>query len=119
MEILNTFIAHLPDYLSISYLLAFVMLSYGLRGLVSEVIASFLPSKWLKNVKPKQLRVYAVFIIALCLAPVWLYLFYEDPKKLIITYAVGTSLYELIIQRILNIFKKKEVAAPFKDLPNE
>lgn len=119
MEILNTFIAQLPDNISVSYLLVFVLLSYGLRGFVSEVIASLIPSKWLKNVKSKQLRVYAVFLIALFLAPVWLYIFYDDPKKLIVTYAVGTSLYELIIQRILNIFRNKEAVAPFKDLPND
>ena len=88
--------------ISFGYLITFIFLSYGLRDVTAQIMASFIPADI------KKLRSYAVFLIATALAPAWYFLFGDNPMKLLITYSVGTSLYELIIQAIIRQLKLKQ-----------
>lgn len=96
-EITTNITTYINQYISFSYLVVFIFLSYGLRDFFGNVIGLFTVNR--------KVRKYSVFIIATLLAPLWFYFFKEDPLKLFVTYAVGTSLYELIIRAVINKFK--------------
>lgn len=94
MEQLYAFVEH---YIHLPYLVVFVLLTYALRDLVCALLSGL----FRRNVPTK----YAVFIFATFVAiPFW---FYTDPIRLLVTYAVGTSFYELIIQSLERSIKKK------------
>jgi hypothetical protein len=96
-EITTNTLTYINQYISFGYLVVFIFLSYGLRDFVGQFVGLFSVQR---NVKK-----YSVFAIATILAPVWYYFFGEDPLKLFVTFAVGTSLYELIIKAIVNKLK--------------
>jgi len=98
-EITISLVASIMTYLSLPYLAVFVLISYGLRDLVGSLVFALTGAK-------KHLT-YGVFVIATIIGVVWHFVFNEDLAKLFVTYAVGTSLYELIIQAVINKFKAK------------
>lgn len=90
------------QYIHLPYLVLFVLFTYSLKDLVVSIVSG-LVSLFTKT--PKLLPAkYAVFVFATILAvPFW---FYTDPIRLFITYAVGTSFYELIIEALEGVIKK-------------
>lgn len=98
-EITAKAITAASEYISFGYLIVFIFMSYGLRDFFDKIVGLFSENK--------KVRRYSVFVIATLLAPIWYFYFGEDPLKLFVTYAVGTSLYELIIQAVINKLKAK------------
>lgn len=85
----------LEQYIHLPYLVVFVLLTYGLKDVATLVTRNLTGV----NVPTK----YAVFIFATLLAaPFW---FYVDPLRLLVTYAVGTSFYDLIIEATVDGIK--------------
>lgn len=90
------------------YVVSFIMTSYGLRNLISDLVIKITgrPSK----------RKYGVFVIGLVMGVAFFYInkgVAEEAetaavvKKLIASYAIGTSLYELIVKWIISTAQKK------------
>jgi len=98
-EISVNIMASIMAYLSLPYLVCFIFLAYGLRNITALVVAALTGSK--------KAMTWGVFIMATILGFVWHFAFGEDLTKLFVTYAVGTSLYELIIQAVINKIKGK------------
>lgn len=98
-DITINIVASIMAYLSLPYLAVFVLISYGLRELVGSIVFALTGAK--KHVT------YGVFVIATFVGVVWHFAFGEYLMKLFVTYAVGTSLYELIIQAVINKLKAK------------
>lgn len=93
--------------ISIPYLLAFIFLSVSIFEKTKlKVIELNLFKKEVKITKR-----YLVFILALIVAIPFYFLIDGETNtilmKLIISYAVATSCYELGIKKIVNLFKKK------------
>jgi hypothetical protein len=90
-------------YIEPYYLATFIVLSYGLREVTGEVLRFFFGVE-----RP---RVYAVFIIAILVGvPYYFAGAQSEPgwdvfNRLLLTYAVGTSFYELIIKAIIDKVK--------------
>jgi hypothetical protein len=96
MDILND-LNKLMELINLQYLIVFMLLSYGAKNMIAELL-------------PKMNKTVIVFIIGTVLAlPFWVY-FKADKMQLLITYAIGTSLHELIIAWIIkkakNLFSK-------------
>ena len=90
MEIIPS-ITEIQKYINGPFLAVFVLLSYRLKGPLSETL--------------KINKTYIVFIIATVVAiPFWV-IFKCDKLQLFITYAVGTSFHELIIGAIIKKLK--------------
>ncbi len=98
-EITAEIISTIGKYISFGYLIVFIFMSYGLRDFFDKIVGIFS--------EDKKVRKYSVFVIATFLAPIWYFYFGEDLLKLFVTYAVGTSLYELIIRAVITKFKAK------------
>ena len=98
---------HLTDfyteYLVLPYIATFVFLTYGLRGIIETSLKN-LGIKWFKTR-------YVVFVIALLFGLPFKYLGY-DIVQILVSYAVGTSLYELVIDSLVktasNFFNNKQ-----------
>lgn len=79
-------------YLAIFILLSYLIITYA--------------GAWLKK-KLNWKNVYTVLIVATTIGI--LYFFFTDTNwvNLLLTYAIGTSFWELILKKILDKFKKK------------
>ena len=85
------YITEIQKYISWPYMLVFMLFSYAFKGLLSKALRI-----------NKTVIVFAIgTLVAL---PFWLYFKY-DPLQLLITYAAGTSLHELIIGFFINKVK--------------
>jgi len=105
----DLFTQALDTYIELGYLITFIFLSYGLRNLIADIINGIHPTK--------RARTFAVFFIGTVMALIWYGLFRTDLMKLFVTYSVGTSLYELIIQAIITKIKSKPDPKPFQETP--
>lgn len=88
-------------YIDLYYLCTMVLLCYGLKN----PIAGVLPED-----KRKQWKPFIVFALATVIAiPFWVW--GHKMKELLLTYAVGTSLYDLLLKYILDkafsLFRRK------------
>jgi len=88
----------LQQYVSIPYLLTFILLSYALKDLGASVLVGL--SSRIKF--PKQT---VVLLIGVFVGMVFFYAFGEDRIKLAVSYAVGTSMYDLVIDYIVGKIK--------------
>lgn len=96
---IEVIIAFINQYIELPYLVLFVFLTYGLKdlfvSLVRGIIGMQVPIK------------YVVFYIATALAlPYWYIADMVEsptnPMKLLVTYAVGTSLYDMILDGLIS-----------------
>lgn len=101
-DVTVSILASIMTHLSLPYLAVFVLISYGLRNLMGSLVFAL--------TRAKKYVTYGVFVIALVIGIPWYFIFEEDPMKLVVTYAFGTSLYELIIQAVVNKFKSDKVS---------
>lgn len=89
----------IQQYVSISYLLTFILLSYALKDLTAAILSGVF-----KTIKyPKQT---GVLIIGILVGVIFFYVFGEDRIKLAVSYAVGTSMYDIIINWIVGKLKE-------------
>ena len=77
------YISEIQKYINWQYLLVFMLFSYAFKGLLSKAL--------------KINKTVVVFAIGTLIAIPWWLAFKGDPMQLLITYAAGTSLHELII----------------------
>jgi hypothetical protein len=88
MEWLDKIWSQLDIYLSIPYLLTFMFLSYLIKKYFSTLLEKITRFEWK--------TVYTVLVIATLLAIPFLLFTEEGWVKIFITYAIGTSLHELV-----------------------
>jgi len=88
----------LSGYIDIPYLLSFMLLAY----LVKRYFQGFILKKWKQEIK----SVFIVLVIATIVAIPFL-VFGEEWQKVLFSYALGTSLHELIIGFIEDKLNKK------------
>ncbi len=103
----QAFIDILMQWLSIPYLLAFVFLSYGFfkKTKIGELKLNIF--KWQLTLSKTWLVLIFAFIIAI---PFYFLLEGETNMvlmKLMISYSLGTSFYELIIRRLDKLISKE------------
>lgn len=98
-EFLDQIWQSVSEYIDISYLVVFMMFAYLVKRNFQDLLDKITGMKW----KP----VYTVLIIATVVA-IPFFIFTPDRwEKLLVSYAVGTSLHELIFGWIEDKFKKK------------
>ena len=85
-------------YVSIPYLLVFMFLSYTVKKYFGDLLQRVTKFEWR--------TVYTVLIIATLVAIPFLLCSEEGWIKIIVTYAVGTSLHEILFKIIENKLKK-------------
>ena len=86
-------------YINIAYLFSFMLLGY----LVKRYFQAWLNSLFNKEIK----TVFVVLILATLLAIPFLFLFKSEWQKILLSYAVGTSLHELIFNWLEDKFNPK------------
>jgi hypothetical protein len=92
MEWLEQVWSQIAQYVSIPYLLTFMLLSYFVKKYFSEWLMKITKLKWK--------TVYTVLILATIIAIPFLLFTDESWAQILFSYAVGTSLHELIFKWI-------------------
>ena len=89
----------LKQYIDPIYLSVFILLSFTIKNAFSEALNKATKKKWK--------AVYTVLIMATVLAVP--FVLYTDSTwiNILVTYAVGTSMYELILAKIYSFLSKK------------
>lgn len=89
----------ITKYINIYYLIAFMAVTYSLKNTFHSAL------QW--AFRHKVNKHFAVFLIGFIVAlPFWLY-FKHDKLVLLLTYAVGTSIHDLIIEYLIRKAKAK------------
>ena len=99
MEWLAQVWEQIATYISVPYLLTFMLLAYFVKKYFGDLLKKITRFKWK--------CVYTVLILATLVAIPFAIWSDEGWLKLLFSYAVGTSLHELIFGWIENKFKKK------------
>lgn len=100
MEFMNEVWGQLITYISIPYLLIFILASYLVKKYLGALLQKITKFNWLP--------VYTVLIIAAILAVPFLLLTEQGWVKILFTYCLGTTLHELIFEFIEKKIKKKK-----------
>lgn len=89
----------LMEYIDPIYLGVFILLSFTIKNAFGSALTKATKRKW----KP----VYTVLIMATVLAVP--FILYTDSTwiNILVSYAVGTSMYEIVLARIFSFFGKK------------
>ena len=98
MDWMNEIWSQVAEYISVPYLLTFMLLAYFVRSNFGVLLQNITKSKW----KP----VFTVLIIATLVAIPFAIWSDEGWVKLLFSYALGTSLHELVFKWIGKLFKK-------------
>ena len=98
-QILDAVWGQLTQYLSIYYLLSVIFVSYLVKKHLGDFLAVLTRTRW----KP----VYTVLVIATLLAFPFIIATDEGWEKILLSYTVATSLYELIFEWIESRLMKK------------
>jgi len=97
MEWLNEIWLQVANYISVPYLLTFMLLAYFVKSNFNKGLQLITKFDW----KP----VFTVLIIATLVAIPFLIWSDETWVKILFSYAIGTSLHELIFKYIEKLFK--------------
>jgi hypothetical protein len=97
MEWLNEIWLQVAEYVSVPYLLTFMLLAYLVKYNFGKALQKITKFDW----KP----VFTVLIIATLVAIPYLIWSDETWVKILFSYAVGTSLHEIILTHIEKMFK--------------
>jgi len=100
MEFMTAIWDQVINYISVPYLLIFVLASYLVKTYMGDLLQKITKFNW----KP----VYTVFILAALIAVPFLIFTEEGWVKILFTYCLGTSLHELIFEFIEKKVKKKK-----------
>jgi len=98
MEWLDQIWLQIVGYISVPYLLSFMLLAY----LVKRYFQGFILKAWKQEIK----SVFIVLIIATVVAIPYLILDTEW-QKILFSYALGTSLHEIILNWVEDLFHRK------------
>lgn len=98
MEWMEQIWSQIANYISVPYLLTFMLLAYMVKSNFGKGLQVITKFDW----KPA----YTVLIIATLVAIPFLIWSDEGWVKLLFSYAAGTSLHELIFKYIEKLFKK-------------
>lgn len=98
-EFLDLIWSNISEYISIPYLIVFMMLSYLVKKNFHDLLNKITNMKWKS--------VYTVLIIATVLAVPFILWTDTTWEKVLVTYAIGTSLHELLFGWIEDKFRKK------------
>ena len=97
MEWLDSVWAQIASYVDVPYIIIFMLLSYIVKKSFGDILQKITKFNWLP--------VYTVLIIATIVAIPFLIWSRETWVNIAFSYALGTSLHELIFQWIENKFK--------------
>jgi len=99
MEYLN----EISKFIDARYMIVFMAMTYALKDELTLTLGYVL-----KIQAPKVFpKIWTVFIIGtLTAVPFWFF-FGGDKMILLISWAVGTSLHDLLIERVIRLVKKK------------
>lgn len=98
MEWLDQIWQTVLEYINVPYLLTFMLLAY----LVKRYFQGFILNKWKQEIK----SVFIVLVIATVVAVPYL-VFGVEWQKVLFSYALGTSLHELILNWFEDLFQRK------------
>lgn len=98
MEWLDQIWAQLADYISIPYLLIFILLSYFIKKYFGQFLQKITKFTWLP--------VYTVLILATLVAVPFLIWSEISWVEILFSYALGTTLHELIFFWLEKLWKK-------------
>lgn len=88
----------IQKYIDIYYLIVFMCITYTLKNTFHQFL------QWLFNTQVN--KHLAVFVIGSLAAIPFLFYFKHDPLILLLTYSVGTSIHDLIIQFLIKMVNK-------------
>ena len=98
MEWLNEIWSQAADYINVPYLLTFLLLAYVVKKYFRKLLDKITPFKWK--------GVYTVLILATIVAIPYMIFGDVEWKKIVFSYALGTSLHELVFKYIEKLFIK-------------
>ena len=98
MDWINSAFAQISNYISVPYLLGFLLLSYLVKRYFGTLLQRITRFNWR--------GVYTVLILATLLAIPFLLFSNIGWIKVVFSYALGTSLHELFFRYIAKLFKK-------------
>jgi len=98
MEWLDQIWQTVSEYINVPYLLTFMLLAY----LVKRYFQGLILNKWKQEIK----SVFIVLVIATVVAVPYL-VFGVEWQKVLFSYALGTSLHELILNWFEDLFQRK------------
>lgn len=99
MEWINEIWIQIAQYISVPYMLIFILVAYLIKKYFGEFLQKITKFKWR--------TVYTVLILATLLAVPFVLWTKVDWTQILLSYAVGTSLHELIFRYIEKLFEKK------------
>jgi len=82
-----------------SYMAIFILLSSMIKKIFGDWLTKVTKSKWKVG--------YTVFVIATILGLVHIFILKTSWEKVLLTYSLGTSLYDLLLCHIEDFFTKK------------
>ncbi len=88
----------IAQYISVPYMLTFILVAYFVKRYFGELLQKITKFEWK--------TVYTVLILATILAVPFLLWTEASWVQILFSYAVGTSLHELIFKYIEKLFKK-------------
>ncbi len=86
----------LEKYIDLPFLITVICIGYALSGALANLIERVFHVT-------KDGKVYSVFLIATILAIPFKYLFGVPNLKLMVTYGVATSMYEVVVKQVIAI----------------
>ncbi len=95
---MNSAFAQIQEYISVPYLLTFLLLSYFINGYFGALLQRITRFHWK--------TVYTVLLLATLLAIPFCLFTKIGWVKIVFSYALGTSLHELAFKYIAKLFKK-------------
>lgn len=96
---METTLQFLKDHPEAAYLVTFILLSYMVKKSFGAKLSAITRIKW----QP----VYTVLTIATVLAVPFIAFTEATWQEILLAYALGTSLYEVILEKIINLVKSK------------
>jgi len=98
MDWINQIWSQVAEYISVPYLLIFIMLSFFIKRYFGAFLQRITKFEWK--------TVFTVLIIATVVSVPFFIFTDIDWVKIVFSYALGTSLHELIFKYIEKLFKK-------------
>lgn len=91
-QILDSIWAQLVQYVDVTYMLCIILVSYFVKKNFGELLAKITRVRWVPA--------YTVLVIATLLAVPFIIYSYDGWQKILLSYAMATSLYELVFEWI-------------------
>lgn len=96
----NEIIATMGSYISGPYLACVVLLCGATKQIIAKALTAIFPGL-------SRPTIYSVFFVATILAFIFRLVFNESLLKLFVTYAVATSLYDVLYEGVRDLIRRQ------------